>query len=61
MDLIDAGRSGIDEKCVRIFPTIKALAQYSREEGKIFRNDLDEDSDKEGVVLRHLLRRLSRS
>ena len=60
VDLIEWGRSGGENggKKVRIFGSVKELSQYSKETGKIFRNDLDEHIDEGGVVLRHLLRRL---
>lgn len=40
---------------VRIFETVKELSEYSYEENKIYRKD----QIGQGVVLRHLLRRLA--
>ena len=52
-----AGREGRSKK-IRIFKSVQELRDYSKETQKIFRNDLDKDTDDGGVVLRHLLRRL---
>ncbi len=60
VDLVEWARNGGESggKKVRIFHSVKELSQYSKETHKIFRNDLDEDAEEGGVVLRHLLRRL---
>jgi hypothetical protein len=60
VDLIEWGRNGGEGggKKVRVFHSVEELSEYSKETKKIFRNDLAEDADEGGVVLRHLLRRL---
>lgn len=61
IDLIEWGRSGNEgnDGQVRVFRTVEELSDYCRETKKIFRNDLEPDEG--GVVLRHLLRRISTS
>ena len=60
IDLIEWGRNGGEGKSerVRVFRTVHELSEYSRETGKIYRNNFKEDSEEGGVILRHLLRRL---
>lgn len=60
IDLIQWGRNGGEGsgKHVRVFETVEELRDYCQETKKIFINNLDEDSEHGGVVLRHLLRRI---
>jgi hypothetical protein len=53
VDLIQWARER-EEGHVPIFKSVKELAEYSFAEGKIYRKD----QIKQGVVLKHLLRRL---
>jgi hypothetical protein len=60
VDLIQWGRSGgqTNNDRVQVFPTVRALSEYSLQTGKIFNNRRDNNSEEGGGVFLHLLRHI---